>query len=306
MTNPTTRQRAQGALLGLAVGDAVGTTLEFQARTSFEPITDMVGGGPFHLKPGQWTDDTSMALCLAESLIQRRDFSIEDQITRYDKWYTTGYMSSTGRCFDIGTATASALNRFRRTGNPEAGSEDPRTAGNGCLMRLAPVPIRYMTELEIAVDLAEQSAITTHRAPECRQATRLFAEMLVRALQGASKEQVLCEPERTSPTGRLHAVVAGKSYRSKPRSAIRGSGYVVESFEAALWAFWTTENYRDCILAAANLGDDADTTAAIAGQLAGAFYGVLGIPVEWANKCYDAQLIITMADNLVDLHPQEA
>lgn len=293
--------RARGALLGLAIGDAVGTTLEFKDRRDFEPITDMVGGGQFHLKPGQWTDDTSMALCLADSLIKHPNFSPYDQMCRYVNWWLNGVWSSTGRCFDIGIQTAGALRRFQRDGDPQAGVEDPSASGNGCLMRLAPVPIRYIDVVEVAVDMAEQSARTTHGSPECRQATRIFAEFLVRALNGASREQILCEPERTRVTGKLHDVVCGQSYRKNPRSAIRGSGYVVDALEAALWAFYTTENYRDCILAAANLGDDADTTAAITGQLAGAHYGLGGIPAEWVNRCYDSDLIQSMADQLLAL-----
>ena len=135
--------RARGALLGLAVGDAIGTTVEFKPRGSFTPLTEMVGGGPFKLLPGQWTDDTSMALCLAASLVQN-GFDTHDQMQRYVFWHDEGYMSSNGCCFDIGMATSSALERFRRTGNPLAGSTNPNSAGNGSIMRLAPVPIHYL------------------------------------------------------------------------------------------------------------------------------------------------------------------
>ena len=122
---PDLLDRFRGALLGLAVGDAIGTTLEFEPRGSFEPITDMVGGGPFGLAPGQWTDDTSMALCLAASLIDCNGFNARDQMERYCRWRDDGYMSSTGTCFDIGNTVASALRRYEATGNPVAGSSDP-------------------------------------------------------------------------------------------------------------------------------------------------------------------------------------
>lgn len=137
------RDRAIGALLGLAVGDALGTTLEFSARDGRERITDMVGGGPFKLEPGQWTDDTSMALALADSLIARDVLDERDLMTRFVSWMDEGAYSSNGRCFDIGNTVSAALNRFKATGDPIAGSTDPRTAGNGSLMRLAPVAIRY-------------------------------------------------------------------------------------------------------------------------------------------------------------------
>ena len=133
--------RFRGALLGLAAADAVGTTLEFRPPGSFAPIADMVGGGPFNLLPGQWTDDTSMALCLAASLVERDGFDAADQMARYVRWRDEGYMSSNGRCFDIGGTVSAALHRFEQTGEPFAGSTDPRSAGNGSIMRLAPVPL---------------------------------------------------------------------------------------------------------------------------------------------------------------------
>ena len=182
--------RARGALLGLAVGDAVGTTVEFKPRGSFKPLTDMVGGGPFGLEPGQFTDDTSMALCLGASLVEK-GFDLHDQMTRYTRWANDGYMSSNGRCFDIGIATRGALQRFQRHGKPLAGSTDPHSAGNGCIMRLAPVPIRYTDQPELAVKNSEEQARTTHQAPECMAASRLFGEILVRVLQGQSREQIL-------------------------------------------------------------------------------------------------------------------
>ena len=129
------RDKYRGALLGLAVGDALGTTLEFKAPGTFKPITGMIGGGPFDLEPGQWTDDTSVALCLAESLIEKRSFDPKDQMDRYCRWRDPGYLSSTGRCFDIGNTVQNALSTYLRTSNPLSGSESPTTAGNGPLMR---------------------------------------------------------------------------------------------------------------------------------------------------------------------------
>ena len=143
-----TQSRFHGALLGLACADAVGTTVEFSPRGSFPPVTDMVGGGPFDLKAGQWTDDTSMALCLATSLVEKAGFDAADQMRRYVDWMQNGYLSSTGHCFDIGNTTAVALERFLQSGDPFSGSNDPRAAGNGSIMRLAPVPMFYFPSLE--------------------------------------------------------------------------------------------------------------------------------------------------------------
>src|SRR4051794_31696004 len=175
------RDRFRGALLGLAIGDAVGTTVEFSPPGSFPPVTDMVGGGPFGLPAGAWTDDTSMALCLAESLVERGGFDPVDQLERYLRWYREGRWSSTGRCFDIGNATRAALERFERTREPFPGDAAPDAAGNGPLMKLAPVVLAYARQPEDAVRHAGESARTTHGAPVAAEACRSFARLLLEA-----------------------------------------------------------------------------------------------------------------------------
>ncbi|NOU41520.1 MAG: ADP-ribosylglycohydrolase family protein [Methylotenera sp.] len=292
--------RARGCLLGLAIGDAIGTTVEFKPRGSFTPMTDMVGGGPFQLKAGEWTDDTSMALCLGASLLEK-GFDLHDQITKYVKWYREGYMSSTGRCFDIGIATREALNRFNASGNPESGSINPRSAGNGCIMRLAPVPIMYVDHPVKAAQLSAEQSKTTHGATECIEASQLFGEILVRALEGTYDKNQILNPEikNTIPYSsvRIQSIADG-GYFEYDSLRIKGTGYVVDSLEAALWCFYITDNFKDAVLTAANLGDDADTTAAITGQIAGAYYGEMGIPQDWLDKVVMAREIGEMAEQL--------
>ena len=292
------QDRLRGCLLGLAVGDAVGTTVEFSPRGSFTPLTDMVGGGPFHLQAGQWTDDTSMALCLATSLVEKRGFEAHDQMNRYVDWYKHGYLSSTGRCFDIGNTTRAALHQFQQTGDPFSGSTDPRAAGNGSLMRLAPVPLFYYPDREKMRYYAAESSRTTHAAAACLDACRLFAELLYLALAGADKETLLTGSDPDIVTELAIRVMATGSYRQKTVAQIRGSCYVVDSLEAALWCFAQTDSYEAAVLAAANLGDDADTTAAICGQIAGAYYGLPGIPERWLVPLTLRQEITTLADQL--------
>ena len=183
----TERERFRGCLLGLACGDAVGTTVEFCPRNSFLPVADMVGGGPFHLNPGEWTDDTSMALCLASSLVERECFDPHDQMARYCRWAEEGYLSSTGRCFDIGGTVSSALAQFRKTGNPYAGSTDPMSAGNGCIMRLAPVPMFFYPDEQAVIHFSGESSRTTHGTVECISACMLLGCMIFKALAGRSK-----------------------------------------------------------------------------------------------------------------------
>ncbi|NEQ99419.1 MAG: ADP-ribosylglycohydrolase family protein [Cyanothece sp. SIO2G6] len=291
-------QRFRGCLLGLAIGDAVGTTVEFRPRGSFPRVTDMVGGGPFGLEPGQWTDDTSMALCLATSLATQQGFDAADQMNRYYDWYDHGYLSSTGECFDIGNTTSRSLRQYRQFGNPFSGSTHSRSAGNGCLMRLAPVPMFYHPDRDRIIHFSGESSRTTHGAAECIDASRLFGDILHRALSGASKDEILwrSDPEMVdSPS--IKAIATG-TYRHKSIDEIHGTGYVVSSLEASLWCFWTTDSYESAILAATNLGDDADTTAAICGQVAGAFYGQSGIPTHWLGKLTMREEITTLADQL--------
>jgi ADP-ribosylglycohydrolase len=292
-------------LLGLAAGDAVGTALEFRPPGSFTPIADMVGGGPFSLAPGQWTDDTSMALCLAESLVEKQGFDPVDQLERYVKWWREGYLSSTGKFFDIGKTTSEALERFERTHEAYCGSTDPRTAGNGSIMRLAPVPMFFARDPERAIEFAADSSRTTHGAPAAIHACRFLAALTVGALQGASKEALLSKhycagAERWNVDPLMPAIrkIAGGSYLRTDPPEIRGGGYVVESLEAALWAFRKSDSFRDGCLLAANLGDDADTTAAVYGQLAGAFYGEQGIPESWLEKLAMRETIVSLADRL--------
>ena len=294
-----TRQR--GCLLGLACGDAVGTTVEFCERGSFPPLTDMVGGGPFRLPVGAWTDDTSMALCLASSLVELGRFDAADQMRRYCDWHANGYMSSTGRCFDIGLTTARSLQRFREGGDPFCGSTNSASAGNGCIMRLAPVPMYFFPNVDEATRLAGESSRTTHGAPECIESCQLLAAMICSALAGHDKDSVLFGQDGSryrSPN--VRAIAAGE-YRKKSVDQISSSGYVIHCLEASAWCLWRASSYREAVLMAVNLGDDADTTGAVCGQLAGAFFGESGIPEEWLARLVMVNEIRALADRLAKL-----
>ena len=297
--------RFEGCLAGMAAGDAVGTTVEFKSPGSFDPVTDMVGGGPFRLKPGQWTDDTSMGLCLAESLIVCGGFDARDQMERYVRWWKDGYMSSNGTCFDIGNTVSAALSQFQRTDEPMAGSTDSYSAGNGCIMRLAPVPMYFASDPEKAITMSAESSRTTHGAVSCLDACRYFGGMIVGALEGESKDTLLSERytpvaglwDRSPLCSELDEIACG-SFRDKEPPEIVGSGYVVKSLEAALWAFHKSSSFEEGCLLAVNLGNDADTTAAIFGQVAGAYYGIEGIPKCWREKLAHADLIQRLATGL--------
>ena len=235
----------------------------------------MVGGGPFRLEAGQWTDDTSMALALADSLIAEPGFDARDLMERFVRWRRDGDYSCTGECFDIGMTVKAALARFERTGDTFACSTDPHSAGNGSIMRLAPVAIRHWRDVESRHVVAREQSRTTHGASEAIEACATLSDLIAFAIEGARLSDLV-----TSDAAR-----AVRGFEIGQTSAdVEGSGYVVESLNAALWAVARTSTFRDAILLAANLGRDADTTAAIAGQIAGALYGGSSIPSEWLEK----------------------
>jgi len=300
--------RASGAMLGLALGDALGAPVEFRVRGSFEPVTTLRGAGTFGLEAGQFTDDTSQALCLADSLLETRTFDPLDQIERFCRWWKTGYNGVTGHCFDIGHATRSALMKFELTGEPMAGSRHEYSAGNGSLMRLAPVPIRYHHDARAAVTHSGESSRTTHGAEECISACRYLGGLVHGALNGHGIQQLLAERYQPfpgcwdeMPLSPKIAAIADGSFREKCRDEILSSGYVVDTLEAALWALWHHDGFAEGALAAVNLGDDADTVGAVYGQLAGALHGEQRLPREWLEQLAWKDRIATLARELADL-----
>lgn len=294
------RDRAVGALVGLAAGDAVGAALEFRRPGTFTPITDMVGGGPFGLQPGEWTDDTSMAMCLAESILDTGGLDPTDQLHRYVMWWREGYWSSTGTCFDIGNTTVAALKRFAMTGAVTDGHIDQESAANGSAMRLAAVPIRWHADLAESAERSAESSRPTHAADRPVDVCRLLGAMTAALIRGDDADDVL-DPGFWN-LGALHPeveAVARGSWRTREPPEIRGTGYCVHAIEAALWAVGGAADFREAVLRAANLGDDADTTAAVAGQIAGARWGWTGIPAEWRERITEVDRIRAIATRLV-------
>lgn len=280
MSIPFDLDAAIGMLLGLAVGDALGTTLEFTARDSSPSVTDIVGGGPFSLEAGVWTDDTSMALCLGESLLHCKGWKADDCARRFVRWREEGYMSPTGTCFDIGNTVNAALDRFVRDGDPYAGDTNPNSAGNGGIMRLAPAVIAHHRDAIAAVDVSVLQSQITHAADECDDSAFALSAFL----------------HSGNLSDALHRLPA-----DTPRDQVKSSGYVRDSYEAAFWAVENTDNFKDSIILAANLAGDSDTIAAITGQIAGRVYGMQGIPKGWLEKLAWRERIEIMATDLYAL-----
>lgn len=306
----TTDDRRRGALLGLAIGDALGAAVEFRRPGTFAPVTGYRGGGPHGLNAGEWTDDTSMALALADSLATV-GWDLNDQADRYVAWYRHGTYSVNGRCFDIGGATAAGLTEYMRTGDAaSAGGTSERSAGNGSIMRLAPVPIYfaalYPNRVADLIGYGRDSSLPTHRVGQATSACAYMTLLLAALMAGESRTDVL-DPHWPmlnvlAATVAIHPdiqeVIAGGFRREPP--AIQGSGYVVRSLEAGLWALSRSDDFASAVLAAVNLGDDADTTGAVCGQLAGAHWGASGIPDELLDGLAKREMIESAADRLIE------
>jgi len=292
--------KIKGCLIGLAIG----VHLEFTAPGSFIPITDYTEGNPYSIPKGYWTDDTSMALCMADSLIEKKGFDAEDIMKKFCEWQRKGYRSSTGRCFDIGNTTRSALFAYwsNPAGGPFRGFTDVLSAGNGSIMRLAPIPIFYHNDEVAAVYLSGESSRITHGNSNCIEACRALAEIIYRGINTAKENSSSYDLSLLGVTypvnSKLIKDVVNGSYCNKLNSEIRGSGYVVNSLEAALWAYHNSDSFEDAVLKAVNLGDDADTTGAVCGQIAGAFYGYDAIPQHLKEGLYQHDMIVELAEKL--------
>jgi ADP-ribosyl-[dinitrogen reductase] hydrolase len=275
------RERFVGVLLGLAVGDAVAAATQYRRPGTFTPVGDMIGGGPFDLPRGAWSDDTAMALCLAESLLECNGFDARDQIQRYARWQQEGYLSATGQCVGItaNTARSLAIAQWRRVVFP--GSHDPDQLDPEPLSRIASIPLYYFASLETTLQQAAEASRTTCQAPAVLDACRMLGGALHAALSGQPKERILAE--------------AGPM--AKP--PIEESNSAATALAAAVWAFGSTDNFRDAILRAANVGGNSDVVASICGQLAGAHYGFSAIPPSWRNGLMHKDLIESYADRLL-------
>ena len=302
------RDRCRGLLLGLAMGDAIGQSARGQRPGTVGPSGELGGGGPFGLPAGAWTDKTAMALCLAESLVARNGMDAPDQLQRYRQWQREGRWTSTGRCIGISPATARALATAQWTGNPFAGSHDPARADAEPLARIGPAVAFGLANPREAVESAVNCARMTHQAPLTLDAVRYFAALLAGALAGAGKEELLAPHFSPAPglwdsvtlKQRMKDVAAGSWRRSKPRALVSGANAAAGALEAALWAFERGNSPGECLGIAAGLGGEADITAAITGQLAGAHYGAAALPATWRAVLARGDEIQSLADALFE------
>jgi ADP-ribosyl-[dinitrogen reductase] hydrolase len=298
----TLRERFQGALLGLAVGDALAANTQFRKPGSFPPVGDLLGGGPFDLPRGAWTDDTALALLLAQSLLEREGFDAQDQVQRYVLWQRDGHGSATGQCVGISASVARALATAQYRRQPFAGSHDPEQLDKDPLSRVAPVVMYFFADPGTAIARAAEAARITAQAPMVLDCVRLLAAMVRQALAGRDKAAVLRPPRdlwmAVNTRAEVLSVYEG-SYQRRMPPEITGGGHVVQALEAAMWAFHHGETFREGALLAANLGRDSDVVAAAYGQLAGAYHGVSAIPGIWRNSLMKNEVVLDTADRLL-------
>lgn len=296
------RERFQGALLGLATGDALAAATQFRKPGSFAPVGDLLGGGPFDLPRGAWSDDTAMALCLAESLLERAGFDAADQVQRYARWQQQGYLSATGHCVGISATVARSLAAAQWRRQPFAGSHDPRQLPPEPLTRVAPTVMFFFASRGDAIHQAAEQARTTAQAPDLLAACRFLAAAMHAALSGRPRAEVLSPPRElwapARPSPRLERLARGDFlHLSLDRLQPLGDG--LDLLEAALWVLARTEGFRDGALGAANLGGHADVIGSIYGQLAGAMLGVSAIPPPWRLGLARRPLLEELADRLL-------
>ncbi|KAI9763050.1 MAG: hypothetical protein M1840_000941 [Geoglossum simile] len=326
---PTLRDRIRGSLFGLAVSDALGAPVEFKKRGTFEPVTGFRYIETFGMPPGTWTDDTSMTLCLAQSLIDTQGtFTPQNTLRNYIKWYREGYLSGADYCFDIGMATRRALEiweRWFKTGEGVLGEGEGDVrghesglgeikvtldkvdyCGNGSLMRSSPIPLVYSHSLSSVSTNAVISSNITHPHQANTEACLAYTTLIARALHGRSKTDLAHELgnwefKTKDLKKRFEEMKAVGDWEGRSSDSIKSTGWVVDTLEASCWAFFSTEGFEEGALRAVNLGDDADTVGAVYGALAGAYYGIDAIPKEWMEGLVKKEVVGKIADGLVEL-----
>ncbi len=298
-------------LMGVCVGDALGVPVEFSSRSvrHVSPVIKMQGYGTYNQPPGTWSDDSSLTFCLADALSK---VLLTDQLyptlaNNFCRWYQEAFWTAHNQVFDIGNATAKAINKLRKKVPPlEAGGIGERDNGNGSLMRILPLAFCYkLTEFPELIKQVHSVSCLTHAHPISQISCGIYVSIAVCLLEGYSPikayhegikkvEKFYQEPPFSAQMYHFSRIMSGK-IQELSIDEIKSSGYVIHALEASLWCFLTNNNYAETVLTAVNLGEDTDTTAAIAGGLAGIYYGIENIPQEWLDQIARLEDIINLA-----------
>lgn len=293
------RAAFRGVCVGGAVGDAIGLTNELGGNANLQQMHTIVGGGIFDVPAGTWTDDTSLMLCVADSLIAQQGFDAHDQATRFVRWWRDGYLACHGRTYDIGNVTAMALFQYIQTGVPYSSVVTEQAAGTGAIIRVAPIGLYYAAHPHDVAEYAKLCSAITHAAPSAVYAAQVVATVVARALYYTDKETILRDAWVFHPlNAAIQEVVAG-SYRVRQPPEIHNSTHVVRTLESALWGFWHHDTFADGVLALANLGGMSGAACTLYGQIAGALYGEAAIPAAWVAQLHRREEITWYAELLL-------
>ncbi|MCJ1277661.1 hypothetical protein MMC21_005475 [Puttea exsequens] len=322
----TVASRIRGSLYGVAIVDALGGPVEFHRRDTFPPVESFRYNANFDLPPGTWTDDTSMTLCLAQSIVNKEGkLDVHDQVKKYVDWWERGYMSATGKCFDIGNATRNALGIWSAVAHTDVVNaneldtcqkeinkalDDTVSCGNGSLMRCSPIPLIYHRTPELANKYAAEASLPTHPHITCQEACQIYTYLITCIVDTSSLDKAglwenfhnvsssVKSDQLLTAFSKYHSLAA---FQQTKVNDISSSGYVVHTLEAALWVFWTTESFETGALKVVNLGDDADTVGAVYGGIAGAWYGYENIPRKWLDQLEAKSMIDFVVEGVVNL-----
>ena len=304
------KQKVYDTLYGAIVADALGVPVEFLDREELKknPVTDMIGYGTYNLPKGSWSDDTSMTLCLAESIDRQGKIDYDDIMKNFTAWYKKNKFTPDGELFDIGGSCRKAIVKYI-DGNPpfECGATSEFENGNGSLMRISPLPLFLFYALnftdldkEEAFDLIHNISSLTHRHPISFIGCDIYCAVMLEILKGTEKSKLIKKASQKIQTYvKNHTEykdallkyqrIFVPDFTNLTEPEIKSTGYVVDTLEAALWCFLTTEKYKDCVLKAVNLGSDTDTVACVAGSIAGLYYG--DVPAEWIKTIRNKKLV---------------
>jgi ADP-ribosylglycohydrolase len=302
------QDRYRGLCLGLAIGDALAAPVQHRRLGTFTAVGDIIGGGPYDVPRGGWTDDTAVPLLLAESLMARGRFEASHFMTLLATWQRTGVGSATGQCLGITATMAKMVAQAQWSGKPLAGSHDPKDKPREPLVRIGVAVAAMLDDPERAIDLASEVARPTHQSPIVLDACRYAAAVMVGALTGVAKTTLL-DPDFTpveglwtrrplKPEVRKAIAVDPNKAPEPARLAAMAGGDILEALKLLRWSLARGSGYRDTVLAAVNLGADADVNGALVGQFAGALYGAQGIPAHWRMAVLDGERVSRIADEL--------
>ena len=299
-----TKSRVAGIFIGLAVGDALGVSMEKKEAGSFEFVSEMEGVGVHNLPPGAWTDETATALCLAESLLVTNDLDVYDLAERFKRWVQTGENSSTGICIGIEQKLLNLIGGYDRTGRVDPESLNQKVRGNSVLARVGPVACIHWDELDMASRIAKQQSYLTHSSEIVAAASEYLVLMLSHLIAGRDWQYICDMPPKNDWPLEITSIAKGH-WRSRKLDDLKSTKHIADILETSIWCVGNSENFEDAVSKAINLGGNSTAVGAVTGQIAGAVWGLEAIPIRWFDKLLKIEKLTDVAMQMVELSRTE-